>query len=170
MNWVLEVVALNLTSSLRRVTTSPHRLLLLLLLSRISRVRLCATPYMAAHQAPLSLGFSRQEYWSGLPFPSPKHACMHAKSLQSCPTLCDPLDSSPPDSPVHGTPQARILEWVAISFSPIPIIQGLLETSCQLKSTPLNKFSSLLNNCKGRVHYILLNDSFYLSENGRKEV
>ena len=46
-------------------------LLLLLLLSRVSRVRLCATPQMVAHQAPLSLGFSRQEYWSGLPFPSP---------------------------------------------------------------------------------------------------
>ena len=46
-------------------------LLLLLLLSRFSRVRLCATPQTAAHQAPLSLGFSRQEHWSGLPFPSP---------------------------------------------------------------------------------------------------
>ena len=43
----------------------------LLLLSRFSRVRLCATPQMAAHQAPPSLGFSRQEHWSGLPFPSP---------------------------------------------------------------------------------------------------
>ena len=42
--------------------------LLLLLLSRFSRVRLCATPETAAHQAPLSLGFSRQEHWSGLPF------------------------------------------------------------------------------------------------------
>ena len=45
--------------------------LLLLLLSRFSRVRLCATPWTAAHQAPPSLGFSRQEHWSGLPFPSP---------------------------------------------------------------------------------------------------
>ena len=44
---------------------------LLRLLSHISRVRLCATPWTAAHQAPLSTGFSRQEYWSGLPFPSP---------------------------------------------------------------------------------------------------
>ena len=48
-------------------------LLLLLLLSRFSRVRLCATPETAAHQAPLSLGFSRQEHWSGLPFPSPMY-------------------------------------------------------------------------------------------------
>ena len=40
-----------------------------------------------------------------------------AKSLQSCPTLCDPIDGSPPGSPVPGTLQARALEWVAISFS-----------------------------------------------------
>ena len=45
----------------------------LLLLSCFSRVRLCATPETAAHQAPQSLGFSRQEHWSGLPFPSPMH-------------------------------------------------------------------------------------------------
>ena len=76
--------------------------LLLLLLSHFSRVRLSVTPYMAAHQAPPSLGFSRQEYWSGWPFPSPVYACMHAKMLQSCPTLCDPMDSSPPGSSVHG--------------------------------------------------------------------
>ena len=48
-------------------------LLLLLLLSRFSRVRLCVTPQTAAHQAPPSLGFSRQEPWSGLPFPPPMH-------------------------------------------------------------------------------------------------
>ena len=40
-----------------------------------------------------------------------------AKSLQSCPTLCDPIDGSPPGSPIHGILQARTLEWVAISFS-----------------------------------------------------
>ena len=151
----------------------------------------------------MSLGFSRQEYWSGLPFPSPGDlpnpgtepmfpvspalagkfftteppekpklldrqirtsppgaedlgifpntetscrvgsmlsqsqervyqedtgkinepaaaaaaAAAAAKSLQSCPTLCDPIDGSPPDSPVPGILQARTLEWVAISFS-----------------------------------------------------
>ena len=43
----------------------------LLLLSLISRVRLCVTPWTAAYQAPPSMGFSRQEYWSGLPLPSP---------------------------------------------------------------------------------------------------
>ena len=46
-------------------------LLLLLLLSRFSRVRLFATPWTAAYQAPLPMGFSRQEYWNGMPLPSP---------------------------------------------------------------------------------------------------
>ena len=50
-----------------------HTMLLLLLLSCFIRVRLRVTPQTAAHQAPLSLGFSRQKYWSGLPFPSPMH-------------------------------------------------------------------------------------------------
>ena len=48
-------------------------MLLLLLLSRFSHVRFCAAPKTAAHQAPSTLGFSRQEHWSGLPFPSPMH-------------------------------------------------------------------------------------------------
>ena len=54
-------------------STSLPLLLLLLLLSRFSGVQLCATPETAAHQAPSSLGFFRQEHWSGLPFPSPMH-------------------------------------------------------------------------------------------------
>ena len=49
-------------------------------------LQLCPTLCLAAHQAPLSLGFSRQEYWSGLPFPSPMHACM--LSHLSCVRLC----------------------------------------------------------------------------------
>ena len=98
----------------------------------------------------LSMGFSRQEYWSGLPFPSPGdhpdpgikprspalqadslpselqgrsyNYCRivyaaAAKLLQSCPTLYDPIDGSPPGSPVPGILQARTLEWVAISSS-----------------------------------------------------
>ena len=47
----------------------------------------------------------------------PRFAAAAAKSLQSCPTLCDPIDGSPPGSPVPGILQARTLEWVAISFS-----------------------------------------------------
>ena len=73
-----------------------------------------ATPWTTAHRAPLSMGFSRQEYWSGLPFPSP--VC-ESEVAQSCPTLSDPMDCSPPGSSVHGIFQARVLEWGAIAFS-----------------------------------------------------
>ena len=76
-------------------------LLLLLLLSHFSRVQLLATPWTAAHQAPLSLGFSRQEHWSGLPFPSPMHES-ESEVTQSCPTLSDPMDCSLPGSSIHG--------------------------------------------------------------------
>ena len=74
-------------------------------------------PIDGSPQALLSIGFSREEYWSELPFPSSMHACMHAKALQSGPTLCDPTDSSPPGPSVHWILRARILEWVATSFS-----------------------------------------------------
>ena len=134
-------------------------------------------PWTAAYQPPPSMGFSRQEYWSRVPLPSPADGdCSHeikrrlllgrkvmtnldsifksrditlstkiclvkamvfpvvmygceswtvkkaaaaaaAASFQLCPTLCDPIDGSPPDSPIPGIVQARTLEWVAISFS-----------------------------------------------------
>ena len=54
--------------------------------------------------------------WKYIPM-NKKVATAAAKSLQSCPTLCDPVDGSPPGSPVPGILQARTLEWVAISFS-----------------------------------------------------
>ena len=101
--------------------------------------------WTVARHTPLSIGLSRQGYWSGLPCPpgdlpnpgikpvspvfpalqavslpteSPAAAAASAaKSLQSCPTLCNPIDSSPPGSPVPGILQARTLEWVAIAFS-----------------------------------------------------
>ena len=94
-------------------------------------LQLFETPWTIAHQAPLSMGFSREEYWSELPRPPPRDlpdlgtelashtspALAAAKSLQSCPTLCDPIDRSPPGSSVPGILQASTLEWVAISFS-----------------------------------------------------
>ena len=149
--------------------------------SRQSCPTLC-DPIDGSPPGSLSLGFSRQEHWSGLPFPSPMHTSekwkwsrsvvsdsqqphglqptrllrqwdfpgkstgvgchclllepctypnlvnnppfwncrrkknMHAKSLQSCPTLGDPVDYSLLGSSVHGIIQARILEWVAIPF------------------------------------------------------
>ena len=136
------------------------------MLSYFSCVPLFVTLWTVAHQAPPSVGFSRQEYESGLPCPPPgdlpdpeiecaslmslgvrRQVLCHqhhlgspenhlgerkskwrmstvmrlpaatAKSLQLCPTLCDPRDGSPPGSPVRGILQARTLEWVAISFS-----------------------------------------------------
>ena len=74
---------------------------------------------MAAHQATLSLGFSRQEHWSGLPFPFPMHEKwkVKVKSLSCVQTLSDPMDCSLPGSSVHGIFQARLLEWGAIAFS-----------------------------------------------------
>ena len=60
------------------------------------------------------LGFSRQEHWSGLPFPSPMR---ESEVAQSCPTLSDSMDCSLPHSSVHGILQARVLEWGAIAFS-----------------------------------------------------
>ena len=102
----------------------------------------CSPPGSSVH------GFSRQEYWSGLPCPPPGYfpdsgikpaspavpalagriftaeslgkvstLSAAAKSLQSCPTLCDPRDGSPPGFPVPGILQAGTLVWVAISFS-----------------------------------------------------
>ena len=106
-----------------------------------SRVRLLATPWTAAYQAPPSMGFSRQEYWSGVPLPWGRGkgwalggqlkrvlAISDCSSLcfktvvcvfvaQSYPTFWDPMDCSLPGSCVHGILQARILEWVAIAFS-----------------------------------------------------
>ena len=83
-------------------TTNP--MLLLLLLSCFSCVWLCATPQMAAHQAPPILEFSRQEYWNGLPFPSPVHESEKWKQSRSVvsdssqPTLRNPMDCSLPGS------------------------------------------------------------------------
>ena len=82
---------------------------MLLLLSHSSRVRLCVTQQTAAHQAPPSLEFSRQEHWSGLPFPSPIYES-ESEVAQSCLTLSGPMDRSLPGSSIHGIFQARVLE------------------------------------------------------------
>ena len=92
--------------------------LLLLLLSRFSRVRLCATPETAAHQAPCPWDSPGKNTGVGCHF---LLQCMKVKSesevAQLCLTLCDPMDCSLPGSSIHGIFQARVLEWVAIAFS-----------------------------------------------------
>ena len=112
-----------------------------------------ATPRTVVHQASLSVRFSQQEYWSRLPFSSPgdlpdhflwpgikprSPAAAAAKSLQSCPTLCYPIDGSLPGSPVPGIFQARVLEWVAIAFSNDP-----LPRVTEIKKKKVNKWDSI---------------------------
>ena len=102
----------------------------LLLLSHFSRVQLCATPQTAARQAPPSLGFSRQEHWSG--FLQCRKAKSESEVAQSCPTLSNPMDCSLPGSPVHGIFQAAVLEWGAIAFSVFICISHFIYTQLTL--------------------------------------
>ena len=92
--------------------------MLLLLLSRFSRVRLYATPETAVHQAPHPWASPGKNTGVGYHF---LLQCMKVKSesevAESCPTLSDPMDCSPPGSSVHGIFQARVLEWGAIAIS-----------------------------------------------------
>ena len=75
---------------------------------------------MAAHQAPPSLGFSRQEHGSGLPFPSPVHESEKWKWSHSVVSDSSwPHGCSPPGSSIHGIFQARVQEWGAIAFSEV---------------------------------------------------
>ena len=68
-----------------------------------------------------------------------KSAAAFAKSLQSCPTLCDPRDSSPPGSPAPGILRARILEWVAISFQCMKVkSEREVAQSCPTPSDPMD--------------------------------
>ena len=77
-----------------------------------------ATPCTAAYQAPPPMGFSRQEYWSGEPLPSPNRGVRRIENesevAQLCPTLCNPMYCSLPGSSVHGIFQAKVLEWVPL--------------------------------------------------------
>ena len=96
---------------------------------------------MAAQQALPSLGFSKQEYWSGLPFPMHKSE-MWKWSRSVCSTLSDPMDCSLPDSSVHGIVQARVLEWVAIAFSINEVKKQLLDYIIRFRDTAYVKVKS----------------------------
>ena len=95
--------------------TSPQ-----LLLSRFSRVRLCASPETAAHQAPRPWDSPGKNTGVGCHF---LLQCMKVKSqsevAQSCLTLRDPMDCRPPGSSAHEIFQARVLEWVAVALWPM---------------------------------------------------
>ena len=101
-------------------------MLLLLLLNHFSRVRLCATPQRAAHQAPHPWDSPGKNTGVGCHF---LLQCMKVKNesevTQSCPTLSDPMDCSLPGSSAHGIFQARVLEWGAMAFS-LQALQSVL--------------------------------------------
>ena len=105
-----------------------------LLLSRFSHVQLCATPEMTAHQAPPPWDSPGKNTGVGCHF---LLQCMKVKSesevTQSCLTLSDPMNCSPPGSSVHGIFQARVLEWGAIAFSIFTlIIQSIIQTENEI--------------------------------------
>ena len=108
----------------------------------LSHVQLCETPWTVAHKAPLSIEFLRQEYWNGLPLPSPGDLRTpgtepmflmfttlagnslvppgkgsKSENVSHSVTHSNPMDCSPPGSSGHGILQARLLEWIAIPFS-----------------------------------------------------
>ena len=73
----------------------------------LSRVQLFVTPWTVAYQAPPSMGFSRQEYWSGLPFPSPGDLPDPGIEPRSPTLQADALPSEPPGKPVKGKPESK---------------------------------------------------------------
>ena len=101
-----------------------------------------ATPWTAAYQAPPSMGFSRQKYWSGGPFPSPVHKSEKRKWSRSVVSdSSDSMDCGLPGSSIHGNFQARVLRWVAIAFS-------IVDTRCSVKKMSF-KILQLLDNVPG---------------------
>ena len=119
----------------------------------LSRVQLLGTPWTAAYQAPPSMRFPRQEYWSGVPLPSPWYTLENDKNsvpllslrcwclvTKSCLTLCDPMDCSPPGSSVHGISQARTLTGVGCHFllQGIFLTQGPVSPALEAASLPLS--------------------------------
>ena len=119
-------------------------LLSLSLLSCFSPVRLCATPQTAAHQAPPCLGFSRQEHWSGLPFPSPKHEVKSESEVaQSCPIFETPWTAAYQAPPSMGF--SRQEYWSGL---PLP--------------SPNENSSTIKNNLIFLLAYFMLSMVLYL--------
>ena len=133
-----------------------------LLLSHFSCVWLCVTPWTAAHQAPPSLGFSKQEPWSGLPFSNAWKWKVKVKSLSRvCLTLSDPMDYSLPGSSAHGIFQARGLESGAIAWS--VWIYSLCQINRQRISHCVIFVTSVIRDIKSFELFISLVNCMFLS-------
>ena len=102
-------------TTIKNVTAYTH---MHILLSHFSRVQLCVTPQMAAHQAPRPQDSPGKSIGGGCHFLLQRMKVKReSEVVQPCPTLSDPMDCSLPGSSVHGIFQARVLEWGAIAFS-----------------------------------------------------
>ena len=130
--------------------------LLLLLLSHFSRVWLCVTPETAAHQAPVSLGFSRQEHWSGLPFPPPMHESEKwkwSRSVMSDPQQPHRLQPSrllhpwdfPGKSTGVGVPWDECNYVVFEHSLALPFFQWKLTFSSPVATAEFSKFAGILS-------------------------
>ena len=95
-----------------------------------------------------------------------KKAAAAAKSLQSCPTLCDPIDGSPPGSPVPGILQARVLEWGATTFSEWLRMLGLFSWTCWIFEYLQRKYLTIGLFCF-LVHWIVFQCIFTVITNKR---
>ena len=131
-------------------------IMLLLLLSCFSCVWLCATPQMAAHQAPSSLGFSRQEHWSGLPFPSPVHESeSESEVAQSCLTLSNPWTAAYQAPPSMGFSRQEYWSGVPLPSPKVPVstfnFQYCIIFQCMSIAVCPNNYAS----CLVSMHSIL---------------
>ena len=102
--------------------------MLIVKVKSLSCVRLCETPWTVVHQAPLSMGFSRQEYWSGLPFHSPEDLSDPGIKPGSPALQADSLPSEPPGS--QGAKLARGMKVTRTCSSSSGLIKGKQSDRC----------------------------------------
>ena len=107
----------------------------------LSRVRLIATPWTVSYQAPPSMGFSRQEYWSGLPCPSPRDLPNPGIEPRSPEFQADDLTSEPPGKPQYNTySNAQILYEMSSSIN-----RDICLSSSNIETMPLQAGSQRVN-------------------------
>ena len=112
----------------------------------LSRVQLFATPWTVAYQAPLSMGFSRQEYWSGLPFPSPGDLSDPGTEPRSSTLQADALPSEPPEYTMRNARLDEVQAGLKIAGRNINHLRYADDTTVMAESE--EKLKSLLKNVK----------------------
>ena len=151
--WTWHAIMTENARSFSQLLPPDFRPLLLLLLSHFNRVRLCVTAYTAAHQVPLSLGFSGQEYWSGLPLPSPMHACK--LSRLSLIRLRANLWRAAHQAPL-STGFSRQEYWSGLSFpSPISNHTCYKHRACTLEYALVNTETAIYRTHAGTTQFLI---------------